>query len=128
MGEKKVVILLSDADPVLSRVYKNKFSKSEGWDVFITGDNAEALAIVEKETPHVVITDIVLGSGDGYSLLEGVRSSKNKSVAKTPVVILTNLAQKEDKKKAEKLGVTKYFIKNEISLPDVIAEVKKIVS
>lgn len=128
MPEKQVVILLSDADPVLSRVYKNKFSKTEGWNVHITNDHIEALHIVEKEKPKVVITDIILGSGDGYALLVGIRNSPDRHVAKTPVIILTQLAQKEDKEKAKTLGATKYFIKSEISLSDVIQEIKKLVS
>lgn len=124
---KKIVILLSDADPVLSRVYKNKFSKREGWDVFISASAKDAYKQIKKEKPQIIVTDVLLGEGNGFELLEMIRTNTDKKISDLPVVILTELEQASDKTKAKKLGATKYFIKNKMTLNEVIDAVKKLV-
>ncbi|MDD2656626.1 MAG: response regulator [Patescibacteria group bacterium] len=124
---KKIVVLLSDKDPVLRTVYKNKFGAEEGWEPIISGSPEEALQKIIKEKPAIIVTDIILDGGDGFELLENVRSNTNDSINKIPFVFLTELSQKEDKEKAKKIGITLYLVKSEISLNDAIIEIKKIV-
>jgi DNA-binding response OmpR family regulator len=127
MTIKKIIILLTDKDPVLRTVYKNKFASEEGWQPIITDSPKDALKQIEKEKPEIIVTDIILNDGDGFELLQNIRNHQDNKINKTPFVFLTELSQKEDKEKAKNLGVTMYLVKSEISLNDAITEIKKLV-
>jgi len=63
----------------------SEFIKELGHEVFSAGDAAEAIAIVERSRPDVVVCDIVLPGSDGIAILERVR----RTAQSTQVVMVT---------------------------------------
>lgn len=126
--EHKVIILLSDVDAVFARVCKNKFGQLEGWEPFITASYNEALSIIDEQKPTLVLTEIILQEGNGFDLLKHIRESADAAVSSIPVIILSDLSQESDKKKAADLGATEYLVKSEISLSEVISQLQSIIA
>lgn len=125
--DKKIVILLNDSDPFMTKVCQNKFKKEKGWDSLITVDFDEAIKKIESEKPNLVLTELILKSPDknGFDLLEEIRS--NSKFSKTKIVVFTDLNQDTDKKKAKDLGADEYLVKNEMTIRSVMDRIAEMV-
>ncbi len=75
-----------------------------GADVMATGDPNEAMAIIEMERPHVLISDIGMPEMDGFELLKRIRSLGAARGGRVPAVALTAFARSEDRTRALRAG------------------------
>jgi DNA-binding response OmpR family regulator len=122
---KKPVILIVEDDPVLSKMYTEKFT-FEGFLVHIARDGEEAYQKATTEEVSIVLLDIMLPRMSGTDFLERFRKTpKGKDV---PVVALTNLAEDDEKSRALKLGVKEYLVKANQTPDIVVRKVKSYVS
>jgi len=71
-----------------------------GAEVSTAASANEALEAFERERPDVLVSDIGMPDGDGYSLIRRVRSLEGQSGAKVPAVALTAFARAEDRGEA----------------------------
>lgn len=117
----KAFLLLSDLDMVFAHVSKIKFAAA-GFETKITDSYKQALALIKKMKPDIVMTDILLKDGDGFSLISEIRKQKGE-MGKVNIVVLTELMQKEDRERALRAGADEYMVKSEISLNKVIEEI-----
>lgn len=76
----------------------------------------EALALIEEETPDIVLTDIRMPGLDGISLLKEI----NKMNRNISVAILTSYAEFEYAKEAIIYGADDYILKTEVDEADII--------
>lgn len=121
-SEKPPVILIVEDDPILLKMYSEKFT-FEGFSVLNARDGEEALKVAVESSPDIILLDIMLPKMSGTDFLEkyrGVNSGKN-----TPVLALTNLAEEEEKQKALKLGVKEYLVKAMQNPEQVVEKIKK---
>lgn len=117
----KFRILLVEDDPILSRMYGEKF-KNEGFEVLKALDGETGLNIALTEKPDYVLLDIMLPKLSGTDLLAKLRQNpKGKNI---PVLVLTNLAEKEEEEKMRKLGVQDYLVKA-MQTPEKVVSVVK---
>ena len=124
-GLKKKLILIVEDDPVLSRMYGEKFN-FEGFDVVIAKDGEEGLEIALGKEIDLILLDIMLPKISGVDLLEKMRKdSKGKNI---PVIALTNLADDKERGRALKLGVKEYLVKAMQTPDQVVEKVKKYVT
>jgi CheY-like chemotaxis protein len=65
---------------------------------------AEALQILPKLRPHVLVSDIGMPIEDGYALIEKVRALAPEEGGRTPAVALTAYAGLEDRTRALMAG------------------------
>jgi len=119
---KKNTILLAEDDEFLQRMYATKLAGS-GFEVLVASDGEKALALIKKNKPDVVLLDILMPKMDGFAVLEAVKTDPGtKSI---PVILLTNLSEVSDIKKARKLGANDYLIKSHFLPSEVIKLVDK---
>jgi CheY-like chemotaxis protein len=64
----------------------------------------EALALIESERPHVMVSDIGMPGMDGYELLRRVRALGEERGGKVPAIALTAFARSEDRTRALRAG------------------------
>ena len=119
---KKKAILIVEDDAFLVKAYQLKFAK-EGVDVWIAADGNEAIGCLKKEPPSVVLLDLMLPGVSGFDVLNAIRNDVKWK--KTPVIILTNLGQTDDKKRCEELGIDDYIVKANTKINDVVDRVRK---
>ena len=121
MEEKKKVLLIED-DDFLSKMYATKL-EMEGYHPLIALDGERGLKRALKDKPDLVILDILLPKLDGLEVLRRIKADKRTK--QIPVILLTNLSQKEDIQTALNLGASDYLIKAYFMPSEVIEKIKK---
>lgn len=123
MAKKQIHVQIVEDDNFLSNIYKTKF-EMEGFKVSVSENGEVGLADMKKNKPDVVLLDILMPKMDGYEVLKELK--KNKETKNIPVILLTNLGQKEDVEKALELGADDYLIKAHFKPSETVAKVKKV--
>lgn len=116
-------ILLVEDDSFLRDICRKKLIK-EGFNVEIAVDGEEALKKVENFMPEIVLLDIILPVMDGFKVLKEIRSHKNRLIKNVPVIMLTNLGQEEDNRKALDLGANDYLVKAHFTTEEIVEKIK----
>lgn len=121
----KARILIVEDDTFLAGIYANKFER-EGFEVLLSVDGEHGLQTAQKEKPGVILLDVLLPKLDGFEVLEKLKASP--ATRGIPVVLLTNLGQKEDVDKGLKLGAADYLIKAHFMPAETVDKVKKVLA
>lgn len=116
-------ILLIDDDAFLAQIYSQKL-ESQGFDVSLAGSGEEGLKLAEREVPACILLDILLPGADGFEILEKFKS--HPALGQVPIIMVSNLGQREDVEKARDLGAAGYLIKSHILPQDVVNKVKEV--
>jgi DNA-binding response OmpR family regulator len=82
---------------------------TNGYDVVSAGDGVTAISTVKKEDPDAILLDLGLPAGDGFVVLERLRSMGH-TVA-TPVIVVTARPPENNKREALKQGVSAFLQK-----------------
>lgn len=115
-------VLIVEDDPLIVKMYQAKFTH-EGFQVSIAEDGVTGLNKALKETPDFIVLDIMMPQLSGIDLLEKLRAnSKGKNI---PVIVLTNLSEKEEEQKAMQLGAKEYLLKANLTPGEVVSKIKK---
>ena len=117
-------IMLVEDDKFLSSLIRAKLEK-DGFDIVQAFDGDEAIARVPEEKPDLVILDLIMPKTNGFDVLKAI--SMMPGFERTPVVVVSNLAQDSDVLKAQQLGAKAYFIKVKISIDDLIGKIETLV-
>lgn len=115
----KTILIVEDEKP-LSRALEIKLTK-EGYEVSIANNGEDAINLLADKSFALIILDLVMPKKDGFAVLEFLKS-KNK---KTEIIVLSNLAQEEDFKKAKELGAKTYFIKSNTPIIELVNYIKE---
>ncbi|OGZ33293.1 MAG: hypothetical protein A3I88_02780 [Candidatus Portnoybacteria bacterium RIFCSPLOWO2_12_FULL_39_9] len=118
-------ILIIEDDPFLNEMYVTKFTQAN-FEVEVAIDGQEGLQKIEKNKPDLILLDIVLPKMDGFEILEKIKN--NPQLKKIPVVLLTNLGQRNEVEKGLSLGADEYIIKAHFTPTAVVAKVKEILA
>ncbi len=113
-------ILVTEDDKFLANAMRVKLSKA-GFDVTVATDGVEAIEAIEKNRPDLVLLDMVMPRQDGFATLEIIR--KRVELKDMPVIVTSNLGQKEDIDRAMKLGANGYLVKSEISIDKILEKI-----
>ncbi|RLE15430.1 MAG: hypothetical protein DRJ28_04160 [Actinobacteria bacterium] len=82
-------VLFVDDDPVLRRLGDYALSELGGMVVVTAADGPEALAVVDRAAPDVILLDYLMPGMNGDEVLEVLRSSP--TTRNVPVVFLTGI-------------------------------------
>lgn len=116
-------ILIIEDDKFLRELIAKKILK-EGYEVFEAGDGVEGLAKIKEVKPDLILLDLILPVVDGFEVLSQLK--KHPDLNSIPVIILSNLGQKEDVEKGLKLGAAGYLIKAHFELDEIVGRVKDV--
>ena len=125
MPEKnKVNILLIEDDEFLVRMYESKLSM-EDFAVATALNGEQGLKLVQKQKPDVILLDIMMPTMDGWEVLKALNA--RKETKNIPVILLTNLGQKDEVEKGLALGAVDYLIKAHFTPAEVVEKIKKVI-
>ncbi|MDH5543247.1 MAG: response regulator [Nitrospinota bacterium] len=116
-------VLLVDDDRVVRKVIIS-YLKDFDIDIVETDGAKNALDILEKEIPHLVIIDILMPEMDGFQLTQAIRNDPKYKLL--PIIILTSDTNIETRQKAFQLGADDFAQKNS-DKNDFIARVRRFV-
>lgn len=123
MSEIKKTILIIEDDKFLRELISRKLKK-EGFFISEAVDGEKGLQKVKTEKPGLILLDLILPGIDGFEVLTEVK--KDPALAEIPVIILSNLGQKDDIERGLKLGAVDYLIKAHFTPGEIIKKIKKI--
>ena len=118
-----VKILIIEDDKFLRELILRKLS-DEGFDIVEAVDGEEGIKKVKAEKPDLILLDLILPGIDGFEVLSKTKEDPNS--ASIPVIILSNLGQKEEVEKGLKLGAIDYLIKAHFTPGEIIEKIKTI--
>src|SRR3989339_1170042 len=118
----KKILIIEDEKPV-ARALELKLTH-EGFEATITFNGESALETLEKETFDLIVCDLVMPKMDGFKVLETLKEKK----IKTPVIVLTNLSQEDDEKRAKSLGALEFFIKSDTPIATIVLRVAELLT
>lgn len=116
-------ILLVEDDMLIRQLYSVMLSSS-GFGVDEAEDGEVALSKALQVQYDLILLDIMIPKVSGVDVLRKVRTSVEYKSKASPVIVITNLGDKNILEEMTKLGIVKYIIKAEISNEQFIAEVK----
>ena len=116
----KTVLVVED-DKYMREVLVAKLGK-EGFDVCEAIDGSAGLDMTAKKKPDLVVLDIILPVMNGFDYLEA--KAKVPMISAIPVIILSNLGQREDVERGMKLGAKDYLVKAHFTPNDLMVKVR----
>lgn len=122
-------ILVAEDEKVLAQVLKEEF-EGEGFDVSTAENGKEALDVMKSKShrPDMVLLDLLMPVMDGFAVLKEVSEDRINNLKDIPVIVLSNLGQDEEIKRAFQLGATDYFVKSQHPIAEVVEKVKNFLS
>ncbi len=116
-------ILIIEDDKFLRELISQKLLK-EGYDISEAIDGEEGIKKIKEEKPDLVLLDLILPGIDGFEVLSKMK--EESTLKSIPVIILSNLGQKEDIEKGLKLGAIDYLIKAHFTPGEIIEKIKAV--
>lgn len=117
----KAKILVVEDDPFLQEFITKRLLE-ENFEVLSAKDGQEGIDLAKEKKPDLIILDLILPNKNGYEVLEELK--KDSSTSKIPVLILSNLGQKEKIEEALKKGASDFLVKAYFSLEEIILRVR----
>ena len=112
---KKILIVEDDKD--FLDILQKKFI-IEGFSVVIAENGEEAIDIVEREKPDLIISDILMPKMDGMTMAKKIKEF-NKNIQ---IIFLTNLENTDYTDDIEKSNEFDYLIKSELRIDEIVAK------
>jgi two-component system cell cycle response regulator len=112
-------VLVVDDDPRLLHIVA-MYLGIEGYDVAVAADGAAGLTEIEKQTPDLIILDIMMPGIDGIETCRRIRA--DPATAEVPILMFSALSGDDDVERARQVGanhlITKPF--NLVGLGSVV--------
>ena len=121
MADQQKILIVED-DEFLRSLAAKRLEK-EGYSVLTATDGTSGLKLAGEEAPAIILLDLLLPGMSGYEVLEKLRATE--STKSTPVIVFSNLGQKEDVEKAKGLGANDFLIKANFTLDDVVVKIQE---
>jgi DNA-binding response OmpR family regulator len=94
-----------------------------GYDLIAAVDGEEGVEKAKSEKPEIILLDIMLPGIDGFGVLTQVKA--DSSISDIPVIMLSNLGQREDIDRALKIGATDFLVKAHFTPQEIIDKIEQ---
>ena len=118
----KTILIIED-DKFLRELIVRKL-KDEKYQIVEASDGEEGLEKAKKEIPDLVLLDLILPGIDGFEVLSKIK--EEHALSSVPVIILSNLGQREEVEKGLKMGAVDYLIKAHFTPGEIIEKIKTV--
>jgi len=116
-------ILIVEDDKFLRELIAQKLIK-EGYDIAEAVDGEKGIKSIKEEKPDLVLLDLILPGIDGFEVLAKIK--EDPVLSQIPVIILSNLGQKDDIERGLKIGAVDYLIKAHFTPGEIIEKIKAV--
>jgi putative two-component system response regulator len=116
------IVVADDVDEL--RLHLCRVLEADGYLVYPASDGDAALALVRRESPDLVLTDVRMPSLNGIDLCRRIK--ENPMTRLIPVVLLTGLENRHDRIEGIDAGADDFLTKP-ISTPELRARVQSLV-
>ncbi|MCL5666958.1 MAG: response regulator [Patescibacteria group bacterium] len=125
--QKPSKILVVEDDPAMREIVTHKLV-SHGFEVTQAEDGRKALDLFQQNRPDLILLDLMLPEVDGFKVLETIRKNSDQALAKTPVIVLSNLWSSKDILSTQALQIQAYMVKAYFTTEEILNKVKEILT
>jgi DNA-binding response OmpR family regulator len=116
---KKILIVDDERDIVKALMIR---LQTKGYDVVTAFDGAQAIFMAHKEKPDLIILDIRMPAGDGFSVAEKLKGSS--PTWNIPVIFLTGSPERNSEERAMEVGA-RFYIKKPYDPEELLDAVRR---
>jgi DNA-binding response OmpR family regulator len=120
MSQKTILIVDDDPDVQMSLQVRLKASH---YDVVLAGDGVASIAEARKCMPDLILLDLGLPAGDGFSVLERLKA--NASLSSIPVIVLSARDRTANRDRALKAGA-RIFLQKPVDNAQLLSLIRQI--
>lgn len=121
----KESILIVEDDKFFRDLVSKKLEKN-GFEMLLAADSKEALTLLEEKKPSLIISDLILPGLDGFELISMVK--KDEKTKHIPIIVLSNLGQKDEIERAKSLGAVDFMVKVNFTPDEIVDKIKNVLS
>ena len=120
MGEKKKILIVDDERDIVKALMIRL--QGAGYEVVTAFDGAQAIFVAHKEKPDLILLDIRMPAGNGFSVAEKLKHSVDTS--SIPVIFLTGSPETNAEERATTLGA-RFYIKKPYDPEELLDAIKR---
>jgi DNA-binding response OmpR family regulator len=106
MEQKKKILIVDDERDIVKALTIRL--RGAGYEVVTAFDGAQGIFTAHKENPDLIILDIRMPAGNGFSVAQKLKESTNTFAI--PVIFLTGSPERDSEEKAMTLGA-RFYVK-----------------
>jgi DNA-binding response OmpR family regulator len=120
MGQKKKILIVDDERDIVKALMIRL--QGAGYDIVTAFDGAQGVFMAHKEKPDLIILDIRMPAGNGFSVAQRLKRSIHTFTI--PVIFLTGSPEKNAEDKAMAMGA-RFYIKKPYDPEELLDAVKR---
>ena len=120
MGQKKKILIVDDERDIV-KALKIRLQHN-AYDVVVAFDGAQGIFMAHKEKPSLIILDIRMPAGDGFSVAEKLKQSSQTE--RIPIIFLTGSPERNAEGRAMELGA-RFYIKKPYDPEELLDAVRR---
>ena len=120
MGQKKRILIVDDERDIVKALTIRL--RGAGYEVVTAFDGAQGIFMAHKENPDLIILDIRMPAGNGFSVAEKLKQSTNTLAI--PVIFLTGSPERDSEEKAMTLGA-RFYVKKPYDPEELLDAIKR---
>ena len=120
MGNKKILIVDDDSDVRLGLHVR---LKANHYDVIFAADGMASISEARKHMPDLIILDLGLPAGDGFSVMERLKANDDLSLI--PIIVVSARDRDANMDRALKAGA-KAFLQKPVENAELLAVVRRV--
>jgi len=120
MGQKKKILIVDDERDIVKAVMIRL--QGAGYEVVTAFDGAQGVFMAHKEKPDLIILDIRMPAGNGFSVAQRLKRSIHTFTL--PVIFLTGSPDKDAEEKAMALGA-RFYIKKPYDPEELLDAIRR---
>jgi DNA-binding response OmpR family regulator len=120
MGQKKKILIVDDERDIVKALMIRL--QGAGYEVVTAFDGAQAIFVAHKEKPDLILLDIRMPAGNGFSVAEKLKHSVN--TFSIPVIFLTGSPETNAEERAMTLGA-RFYIKKPYDPEELLDAVRR---
>ena len=115
-------LLVADDEKVVTDLIKIFFENS-GFIVSTAFTGKEAMEVIDKENPEVLVVDLGLPDMDGFEIVKKIKGESPQTI----VIVITGFCDDAKEQKIMEMGVERY-IKKPFGIQELLEDVKNLLS
>jgi len=120
MGQKKKILIVDDERDIVKGLMIRL--QGAGYEVVTAFDGAQGVFMAHKEKPDLIILDIRMPAGNGFSVAQRLKRSIHTFTI--PVIFLTGSPEKNAEEKAMALGA-RFYVKKPYDPEELLDAIKR---
>lgn len=119
----KKILIVEDDDMLRGILLEQLASK---YLIVPARDGEEALAQVSINHPDLILLDLLLPKLDGFGVLSRLRELPDPQLARTPVLVVSNLSDEASMERAREYNIEDYFAKANVNVDELIRRIEQV--